>query len=160
MSFLLPPCSVVTVVGSTNAQTKRVRLGEACDVTNDCTLLPGCEVGKGAVLGVFTYGRPDQKFDDYSITLGDFILRSGMAANDIESGQKAGKLESAATRMIPTWQYVTYNVLYLIFAMSIFTLTGAATALPGPLVSPLAWKCALCVQLLCDGVCAGAVLSW
>lgn len=44
-------CSVVNVVGATNSHTKRVKLGEACDVTNDCTLYPGCTVGKGAVLG-------------------------------------------------------------------------------------------------------------
>lgn len=44
-------CSVVNVIGATNSHTKRVKLGEACDVTNDCTLYPGCTVGKGAVLG-------------------------------------------------------------------------------------------------------------
>lgn len=128
-------CSVVSVVGSTNRHTKPIKLGEACDVTNECTLMPGCTVGKGAVLGVFTYGRPDQTFADYSITLGDFTLRSGVSNNDVESGAGAGELESAATRLIPTWQYVLYHILYIPFAMSVFTMTTAAVMLPPILVS-------------------------
>jgi acetyltransferase-like isoleucine patch superfamily enzyme len=68
-------CSMVTVVGATSGLTARVKLGEACDVTNDCTLMAGTTVGKNACLGVFTYGAPGQNFEDYSITLGDFKLR-------------------------------------------------------------------------------------
>jgi hypothetical protein len=68
---------MVTVIGATSGRTAPVVLGEACDVTNDCTLLPGTTVGKNACLGVFTYGAPDQHFDDYSITLGSFKLRWG-----------------------------------------------------------------------------------
>jgi acetyltransferase-like isoleucine patch superfamily enzyme len=66
---------MVTVVGATSGRTAPVVLGEACDVTNDCTLMAGTTVGKNACLGVFTYGAPDQHFDDYSITLGSFKLR-------------------------------------------------------------------------------------
>lgn len=138
-NYMLPlfaVCSVVSVVGSTNRHTKPIKLGEACDVTNECTLLPGCTVGKGAVLGVFTYGRPDQTFADYSITLGDFTLRNGTSGNDIESGTAFEQLESAATRLIPTWQYVLYHVLYVPFSMTIFTLTTAAVILP-PILVPL-----------------------
>lgn len=97
--------------------------------------MPGCEVGKGACLGVFTYGRPGQKFDDYSITLGDFTLRSGISASDVESGVKAGTLESAATRLLPTWQYVLYHALYIPFAFVVFTLTTSFVMLPGMFLS-------------------------
>lgn len=135
--------SFVTVVGCTNTHTRKIKLGEACDVTNECTLLPGCEVGKGAVLGVFTYGRPGQKFEDYSITLGDFTLCSGMAtapAADVEAGggakgagtAAAEQLESAATRLLPTWQYALYHLLYIPGAFFLFTLTTAFVLLPVP----------------------------
>jgi len=123
------------VVGSTNRHTKPIRLGEACDVTNECTLLPGCTVGKGAVLGVFTYGRPDQTFADHSITLGDFTLRNGVTDHHVESGTAGDALESAASRLIPTWQYFIYHLLYVPFAMTIFTLTTAMTTLPIILMS-------------------------
>jgi hypothetical protein len=66
-------------------------------------------------LGVFTYGRPGQTFEDYSITLGDFTLRNGMSSADVEAGLDSGALESAATRLIPTWQYVLYHVMYIPF---------------------------------------------
>jgi acetyltransferase-like isoleucine patch superfamily enzyme len=126
---------MVTVVGATNGVTNRVKLGEACDVTNDCTLLPGATVGQGAVLGVFTYGRPEQSFADYSITQGEFTLRSGGCGADVEAGVASGKLESAATRLIPTWQYVLYNVLYILGSQAVFSTTGAFMALPVPLLA-------------------------
>jgi hypothetical protein len=66
---------MVTVIGATSGLTARIKLGEACDVTNDCTLMAGTTVGKNACLGVFTYGAPGQSFEDYSITLGGFKLR-------------------------------------------------------------------------------------
>lgn len=126
---------MVTVVGSTNNYTAKVTLGEGCDVTNDCTLMPGCTVGPGAVLGVYTYARPGQEFAPYSITAGDFTLRPGMAAGDIEAGVAAGQLESAAIRIIPTWQYLLYHVVYLSAAITVFICTQAAMTLPVALLS-------------------------
>jgi hypothetical protein len=87
-------------------------------------------------LGVFTYGRPGQTFDDHSITLGDFTLRNGMSSADVEAGAggDAAQLESAATRLIPTWQYLLYHVMYIPFCFTIFTLTTAFQMLPGPML--------------------------
>lgn len=73
--LLLLLYSMVTVNPCTSGRTERVVFGEACDVTNDCTLMAGATVGNNAVLGVFTYAAPDKPYADYSITLGDFTLR-------------------------------------------------------------------------------------
>ncbi|WIA14435.1 hypothetical protein OEZ85_002961 [Tetradesmus obliquus] len=124
-------CSMVTVYGATSGLTARVKLGEACDVTNDCTLMAGTTVGKNACLGVFTYGAPGQNFEDYSITLGGFKLRSGGSAADIEAGLTSGKFENAASRLLPPWQCAIYNVLYIIGANCIFTLTSVMMIVPG-----------------------------
>lgn len=75
-------------------------------VTSHCTPCCACccrDRLAAVAAGVFTYGAPDRHFEDYSITLGDFQLRSGIPEADIESGVTAGKLESAATRLIPNW---------------------------------------------------------
>ncbi|KAF6251173.1 hypothetical protein COO60DRAFT_1677209 [Scenedesmus sp. NREL 46B-D3] len=124
-------CSMVTVIGATSGMTARIKLGEACDVTNDCTLMAGTTVGRNACLGVFTYGAPGQSFEDYSITLGGFKLRSGGSSADIEAGLASGKFEDAASRLLPTWQYVIYNLLYIIGANTIFTLTSFMMTIPG-----------------------------
>ncbi|WIA16041.1 hypothetical protein OEZ85_012770 [Tetradesmus obliquus] len=127
-------CSMVTVIGATSGRTAPVVLGEACDVTNDCTLLPGTTVGKNACLGVFTYGAPDQHFEDYSITLGGFKLRAGGAGADVEAGLASGKFESAASRLLPRWQYALYNVLYIAFSNTIFVTTTSMMSLPAAIL--------------------------
>lgn len=58
-------------------------------------------------------------------------------AADEEAGagaKGAEQLESAATRLLPTWQYVLYHLLYIPGAFFIFTLTTAFVLLPVPLL--------------------------
>jgi hypothetical protein len=53
----------------------------------------------------------------------------------VEAGLASGKFESAASRLLPTWQYVLYNVLYVLFSNTIFTLTNTMMGLPGAIIA-------------------------
>lgn len=53
------------------------------------------------------------------------LCRPGVTnPKEVEAGLASGKFESAASRLLPTWMYTLYNVLYVIGSNIIFVTTG------------------------------------
>lgn len=54
------------------------------------------------------------------------VLRRPGVSNpkDVEAGLASAKFESSASRLLPTWMYTLYNVLYVIGSNIIFVTTG------------------------------------